>query len=191
MSSQRLELYFAGLGDVQLLESRFLDMGLATPRIAIRGKTPGALTSARTFQWTSAVRGLCVLIVKSVLAHRSQADETARHLVGGRGSLAASLDYAITKQPRWIREIFGDDARDRPFAQSLVVRSNPNRKRPGPVILALNEETLPAGYIELTWNGRPVEACCDLRALLLGLGDFEQAAVSEDGQKPRSTDNAA
>lgn len=191
MKPRRLELTFTGRGDVQLFETRFTDIGSTTPRVSIRGKTAGAFRYAGTFQWTSAVRALCILVVKSVVAYRCRAEDSTRHLVGTRGSLAASLDYAITKQPQWIRAIFGADPRESSIAQRLIARTNPNRKRPGPVILAINEEALAPTNIELIWDGRPVKDACDLQALLLGLGASDQSAVSVAAHTALTNEGAA
>ena len=183
MTSRIFELQFAGKGDVQLVETKFSDPALGIDRIAVRGKTAGAFKDAGTFQWTSAVRGLCLLFVKSVLADRHPSSGATRHIVGFQASVAASLDYAITKQPFWIREMFGNDSRGNTLAQRLISRTNPNRKRPGPVILGLNERALSCDCIQIRWNGEIVERADLLQSLLLCLGDAEQAAVSEEALK--------
>ena len=180
MTSRMFELHFAGKGDVQLVETYFSDSAAGTQLVSVRGKTAGAFRDAGTFQWTSAVRGLCVLCIKTVLAHRYPADSPTRHILGFQTSLAASLDYAITKQPSWIRDMFGLDVKGNTLAQRLIARTNPNRKRPGPVILGLNERALPTEAIRVYWNGEKVEQFDTLQTLLLCLGDAEHASISEE-----------
>ena len=183
MTSRTFALRFAGKGDVQLVETRFCDAVSGNERISVRGKTAGAFKGAGTFQWTSAVRGLCLLFVKAALAHRYPSNGNTGHIVGFQSSLAASLDYAITKQPFWIRDMFGLDSKGNTLAQRLIARTNPNRKRPGPVILGLNERALPCESIDIRWNGEKVEQFEALHTLLLCLGETEHAAVSEEAVK--------
>ena len=179
MTQRSCELQFAGGADVQLIEVRFSDAGTTTQRITVRGKTAGAFRNAGTFQWTSAVRGLCILFARAKMASISGEEITAGHIVGLRASLAASLDYAITKQPVWIRDMFGTDALGGALAQRLISRTNPNRKRPGPVILGLNERALAAADVSITWNGQRALSVDILKKLLLNLGDTEHAEVSK------------
>jgi hypothetical protein len=183
MTQRSFELQFAGGADVQLLEARLVDRGSGTTRITVRGKTAGAFRNAGTFQWTSAVRGLCILLAKAKMIELRGCERNAAHIMGFQGSLAASLDYAITKQPVWIRDMFGTDANGNTLAQRLISRTNPNRKRPGPVILGLNERAVSPLDIAIVWNGRSVETVEALKTLLLNLGDTEQAEVSEQTLK--------
>lgn len=178
MTQRSCELHFAGGVNLQLVEVRFADGLAASQRITVRGKTAGAFRNAGTFQWTSAVRGLCVLFARAKMAFIAGEEMTQGHIWGHRTSLAASLDYAITKQPVWIRDMFGTDANGATLAQRLISRTNPNRKRPGPVILALNERALAAAAISIVWDGRLVQSTETFRALLLNLGDVEQADIS-------------
>lgn len=138
-----LKLYFeAG----QLIEVYFKENGTSEERCSIRGKTGGAYRQAGSFQWTSAVRALSLLAVKAVITPLDAL------IQGEEGSLAASLDYAISKQPQWLIELFGCDHEGISYARRLVLRTNPERKRPGPVVLALNSVYLPASSIEVYIN---------------------------------------
>lgn len=140
-----LKLYFeAG----QLIEVNFKESGTSEERCSIRGKTGGAYRQAGSFQWTSAVRALSLLAVKAV------ATPEDAMVQGEGGSLAASLDYAISKQPGWLTDLFGCDHEGISYARRLVLRTNPERKRPGPVVLALNSVYLPVSSIEVYINGR-------------------------------------
>ncbi len=178
MTGRVCELQFIGSADVQLVEVRFIDSATAAQRITVRGKTAGAFENAGTFQWTSAVRGMCILLARAKKASLNGEDMISVRLTGFRSSFAASLDYAITKQPGWIRDMFGSDSRGNTLAQRLFSRTNPNRKRPGPVVLALNERALSASDVSIVWNGQRVQRREVLQDLLLKIGDVEEADVS-------------
>jgi hypothetical protein len=179
MTQRSVELHFVGEADVQLAEARFIDKTTSTDRVTVRGKTAGAFRDAGTFQWTSAVRGLCILFARAKVAKLLGDDVTPGRIIGGRGTIAASLDSAVTKQPMWIRDVFGNDCSGHALAQRLISRTNPNRKRPGPVILSVNERALAVSEIAIVWNNKRIKSLQALRSLLLGLGDGEQAQVTE------------
>lgn len=154
-----LKLYFE-MG--QLTEVLFRENSGEEYRRSIRGKTGGAFRFAGSFQWTSAVKALGLLVARAALSPQNSA------MQGHGGSLAASLDYAISKQPVWITEMFGCDQRGISFARRLVLRTNPERKRPGPVVLAVNHVYLPTSAIEVFVDG---EKCDEnsLRQLIASL----------------------
>ncbi len=148
----------------ELTEVFFQENATSTPRRSIRGKTGGAYRQAGSFQWTSAVRALSLLAVKSVVTPNDA------QIQGEGGSLAASLDYALSKQPEWLTDLFGCDHLGITLARRLILRTNPERKRPGPVVLALNVVYLPVTAIEIFINGRvasPIELI-NLQNALMG-----------------------
>jgi hypothetical protein len=54
--------------------------------------------------------------------------------IDGQGdSPAASLDYALSKQPLWLQDMFGVTPHGKAISKLLFRRMNPDRKRPGPV----------------------------------------------------------
>jgi hypothetical protein len=136
----------------ELIEVGFKDSAVGVERHTIRGKTGGAYRQAGSFQWTSAVRALALLAVKAVSVPEHPA------IQGDGGSLASSLDYALSKQPEWLTESFGCDSGGITYARRFILRTNPNRKRPGPVVLALNVAYLPTSSIEIRVNGKPASA---------------------------------
>ena len=157
-----LKLYF---DRGELIEVYFQESDTSAPRRSIRGKTGGAFRQAGSFQWTSAVRALSLLAVTAV------ATPSEGLIQGESGSLAASLDYALSKQPEWLTDLFGCDHFGITLARRLILRTNPERKRPGPVVLALNFVYLPVTAIEIFINGRiasPIELI-NLRNTLMGL----------------------
>lgn len=142
---KKVTLYF-NFGE--LVETSFVDGISSVPRLSVRGKTGGAFRSAGSFQWTSAVKAFSLLLLKTAACDEQPV------LRGEANSLASSLDYAISKQPQWLAEMFGCDHHGICFIRRCILRTNPERKRPGPVTLAVNLSYLPAASIEINIDGR-------------------------------------
>jgi hypothetical protein len=140
-----LAMYFE-LGE--LTEVIFNDGSSTDARISVRGKTGGPFRRAGSFQWTSAVKALSLLVLKTC---SNPSDGLLR---GFANSLAASLDYAISKQPLWLTEMFGCDQQGISFARRLILRTNPERKRPGPVTLGINQAYLPTSQVQIFFDGK-------------------------------------
>ena len=88
-----LAMYFE-LGE--LTEVIFNDGTKTESRVSVRGRTGGPFRTAGSFQWTtSAVKALSL----SLLFVKTCASPSDALLRGFANSLAASLDYAISKQP--------------------------------------------------------------------------------------------
>ncbi len=166
MARRTVELHFAGSSDVQLIETRFSDLSLNLERFAVRGKTCGALRNAGSFQWTSAVKALCALMLKAAASKFQDTAESDLLLAGGQGSLAASLDFAISKQPAWVTEMFGEDSAGISHLRRLILRSNPERKRPGPVVLRFNPVAAEATDFQIFLDGRQLASGEEILALL-------------------------
>jgi hypothetical protein len=135
-------------------------------RKAVRGKNAGALQGFGTFQWTPAFQALCLLLLR-VRAHAYETGATNDQplLSGEQGSPAATLDYALSKQPAWLFDIFGADRRDRCFARKLFARTNPERKHGGPVYVSLKNSILTPTDILIVSNGIAVTEPATLRAM--------------------------
>lgn len=180
----QLFLWFVCDSEPELSRTRFEHPILADKREAIRGNTGGALPLGNTFKWTNAVRALSVLLLRS--AGDPAAGEQLYTLSGCRGSLAASLDYAISKEPNWLLDMFGQDLNGSAVARRLFTRTNPERKRAGPVILALNHRMLRPDEINVMINGSPCDAasqCLDLAQRIEG--QFIDGSVSEISERAR------
>lgn len=132
----------------ELIEVQYRDNANTGIRVSVRGKTSGPLREAGSFQWTAAVKGLALLIV------RTCACQEGTLLMGEKDSLASSLDYAISKQPIWLTEMFGCDAQGSSLAKRMILRTNPERKRPGPVILGVNQLFLRPSEIAIYSHGK-------------------------------------
>ena len=126
-----------------------------------------------TFAWSRAVQALSLLCVQSKLAHSEGIPTSA--LSGDAGTLAASLDSAISKQPSWVYQMFGSDTAGISMLRRLVTRVNPERKRPGPVEISLKPDLMAA--TEIIVNGRVYDDVEDLRPLAQLLHDDSPAQV--------------
>jgi hypothetical protein len=125
------------------LEKTFFTGNLNVPEIiAVRGKTAGAYKGAGTFQWTPGVKALVIIFLVALARHLKGTKTFLPLLEGEKGSLAASLDYALNKQPEWLFDMFGADEKSNAYLRQLLLRSNTGRRRKGPVSISLNEQIL-------------------------------------------------
>jgi len=178
MTTRLFQFHFAGTSEIELIETCFVTALFDHPRRSVRGKTPGALRDAGTFQWTSGVRALCILFLKGLVSKLSPEEESV--LSGMHGSLAASLDYALSRQPSWLTEMFGTDSQGKCMALRLMNRTNSERKRPGPVAIGLKPVVIFDSQIEVFLNGNRVVSLTDLKEVLVQLGGTEEFATVND-----------
>ena len=159
------QMNFAGGEKPELYETAFKLLSTSGLRQTVRGKSNGAFGSFGSFQWTRAVKALSYLVL---LTLRSSPEEHSAPpmLIGGVDSLAASLDYAIDKQPLWLIDMFGLDSFGNPLICRLLRRSNPGRKRPGPVALAVNLNLLPSSSCVIRWDGRLLSSSEEISELM-------------------------
>jgi len=168
-----LVLQFADTLSFDLWGTCFSHPLLSTVCHAVRGKTHGAYRGCGSFEWSRGVRAMALLMVNALqLKGHTEAD-----LVGGTGSLAASLDYALDKQPAWMSEIFGVDSSGNSLLRRIVLRSNPGRKRRGPVALSVNIGFLPLSAIRIRVGETPIDDVSTLDSICRALTMSE----SEDG----------
>jgi hypothetical protein len=136
------------------------------PVRTVRGKTAGAFPGAAgTFQWTRSVQAFSLFWIKQALQRRAGEAADLPLLSGGRGSAAASLDYALSKPPRWIVEVCGAEKNGEARFRRIVRRSNPEMKSPGPVSLHLSPAWARDGAEFFLWDGRSIESREELEAL--------------------------
>jgi hypothetical protein len=100
-------------------------------------------------------------------------------LVGRKGSLAASLDYALSKGPAWLGEMFGNGVRGQQAVRRILKVSNPNRKRPGPVAISVNKNTVSWDQVRIYWDERLITDVAQLHAMLIGI---EEQGGDESGR---------
>ncbi len=145
----KLTLWFYGSTHLELYRSSFSLQ--EETRLCVRGKSQGSFSAHGTFQWTPAVQALSTLLLRSVYAKREGRDEPVG-LYGESGTPASSLDYALSKEPRWLLEMFGWDDRGKAMLRRYIRRTNPERKLPGPVRLCFSKEFLQTCSIEIVLN---------------------------------------
>jgi hypothetical protein len=179
MSTTSITLIFDCQQEIELIRSEFRAVSPRIHAVCIRGKSAGAFDGLGSFQWTSGVRAVCSAFLRFVLFERGTGIEHC--LVGGQGSLAASLDYALSKSPTWLQEMFGLTPRGGVYARRLFSISNPNRKRPGPVAVAVNNQVFAPEGVTFVIDGRTVTDDAELLALLRAM----------EGQNPVETASSA
>jgi hypothetical protein len=94
-------------------------------RESFRGRSRFHKT-AGSFSWSSAVKFTVLLFITEQIARIE--NEPEAKLVGKRGTPASVLDYALDRQPVWIKEVFGVDKEGVSFLHSLIQRSNSRPK---------------------------------------------------------------
>ncbi|HQH27808.1 MAG TPA: hypothetical protein PLP17_10470, partial [Oligoflexia bacterium] len=165
----QISLYFSSPNSPELSRVVFSHHALGGALESVRGKTGGAYGTARTFQWTAAVRALCVLLVETAAristSHDAHAQSSSAVLEGSANTPASSLDYALGKNTAWLIDMFGETPHGKPLAQRLFQRSNPDRKRPGPAAVSLNLRAWDGAHISVFLDGRLVRAAHELAAL--------------------------
>jgi len=123
--------------------------------------------SVGNFRWSHGVRALSLLLVRQALQrHRDSSQGQLRPepvcIEGKDSSLAASLDYALSKQPLWIQDMFGKTPQEKSISKLLFRRINPDRKRPGPVTVFIAN---PSFEVVVQVDGRLVKCARQLRYL--------------------------
>lgn len=154
-----LSLYFSSSRQTELTRCEFTQRHYPSPLLSVRGKTNGAYQGAGTFQWSTGVRGVCYLALRTILSSLPEGASIQPYIMGEKETLAASLDYAISKQPDWIVEMFGRDKVGNAFAKRLFNRTNAERKRAGPVVVAFNEHILSPANISIALDGKLIRDC--------------------------------
>lgn len=160
---RKLVMHFVGDSSMELFESCFVHPTIGEERRCVRGKRSGAFRGYSTFQWTKAVQGLSIMMIEAAI--RAQAPSAAPLLLGGTGSFASSLDYAIDKQTTWLYDMFGWDAKGAGFSRRLFIRSNPGQRLSAPVAITLNLNCLAFSEIEVLVNFQRVSDVDQLRNL--------------------------
>lgn len=155
-SDTQLTLWFTSEGRVELTKTAFRSPLIDATVVAVRGKTSGAFNTHATFQWTSAVQALSTLMLKAVLRERLSLPKDEPLLEGGKGTMAASLDASIYKQNAWL-DLFGANIRGDSLSRRILARSNPGRRRCGPVMISLNEKLLPASAVVIMLDNQRID----------------------------------
>jgi hypothetical protein len=144
----QFKLWFTSDQETELYKTEYVPEIGDGSIYSIRGNYSGDFKGYGTFQWSLAVQALSIMVLRYAAASvTGELQDSA--LEGEKGSLASSLDYAISKQPVWILDMFGVLPSGEPRIKRLIKRVNPERKRPGPVRLSVNTTVLPPKNIEV------------------------------------------
>jgi hypothetical protein len=139
-----LELHFS---ENELVQTSFSCSLLGANLKTVRGKSSGGYgPGVGTFQWTQSVQALTCLCLQSVLNRSSETQ-----LSGETGSLASSLDFALSKPPTWMLDMFGCGISGEPIVRRIFRRINAEQKLPGPVHISVNQSFL--GQVKIICNG--------------------------------------
>jgi hypothetical protein len=180
-----IRLVFSEGPTFELLETWFTHPLLPKPLKCTRGKI--ADSNDGTFGWTNAVKAISSLCVRHKLRafHASDTSASSRStrtgsISGTRGSLAASLGYALAKEPLWLQEMFGMDSKGAPILKRILNRSNPELKRPGPTEISINHTVISPDSIRIYLGSQLVEDEAGLQDLLRALeGSSEKLSTTE------------
>jgi len=180
-----ISLFFVDKHDPILIKVVYRTSGSSDEILSVRGKTGGAFDTERTFQWTAAVQGLSVILLRKAACSNALQDVT---LSGGQGSVAASLDYALDKQPAWLVDMFGLAKDGSSVARRLFRRTNPGRKSKGPVVIGLNKSLLTTLSVDIVWDGIQITNTTTVAQLLAQIeqkvGTEPLAISTEPGHDP-------
>jgi hypothetical protein len=174
----RIKLLFFSGASIELIRVDFAH-GSHPVITSIRGKTDGAYRGAGTFQWSSAVRAVASIFLKAKLTEDLVPGEPM--LSGEERSLAASLDYALTKRPNWLLDMFGVSANGTSTARRLFKVSNSHRKRGGAVSLSLNLYACPPHCVEIFLDGKEVQRPEVFRQMLANIESYRPGHRSSEG----------
>jgi hypothetical protein len=172
----QIQLYFRSSTTTPpaLIEVAFRRNSASQILRTVRGKFCYVIPAGGSFQWTRAVKALTILLLRAAVHGDSSA------IQGEAGSLAASLDYALSKEPTWLSEMFGADSEGRAFARRLFQRTNPERKRAGPVIITINPHILSSVRINIYMDGVHVTNPATLSVILNQFDIVERADVKAE-----------
>lgn len=154
MRKVKIELVFTqSKNDYELTRIAFDHSINDTTIFSERGRNGGTRSKDGGFPWSSGVQSLALFF----LTAKCSADLNLPILAGEAGSAAASLDYAISRQANWLLDSFGVDKNGISILRRVIKRSNPERKRPGPVCLFLNASCLLQDQIKIVIDNAEVE----------------------------------
>jgi hypothetical protein len=179
----QLILYFSAGSAPELLETRFYHKHFAPwGRHSVRGKDEGAHAGSASFQWSPALKVLAAYLLWCAASGRRSPGDSCPTLAGERSSPAASLNYAMSKKPEWIKDMFGEDSDSHPYLLDLISRTNPDLKRVGPVILSLNRHKLPPERISVFAGDRQVYGAEEIEQMASAI---ERSLKSNGAKKAR------
>src|SRR5262245_50376755 len=119
MNSELVLHFSKTLSGIALERTEFFYAPTAQRLVCVRGGCLPQMQGESTFSWSAGVRAAALLVAKHSLA-----GETIARLRGDIGSAAASLDYAISKEPNWALDMFGTSPGGKALIKRLFCRRN-------------------------------------------------------------------
>ncbi|NDC38090.1 MAG: hypothetical protein EBZ48_08555, partial [Proteobacteria bacterium] len=168
-NNPELTLSFEGGDSPQLAGSIFYHPAVGRVLRSFRGIVPVVSQDSGTFPWTSGVKALCILVVKTKLSALQDPDRAGFVMTGDRGSLARAFDSALSKSPNWLLDMLGTTSSGETFARRLIRRGNPEQKRPGPVLITIHRAALPPESLIINLDGQRLESVPMLERLARAL----------------------
>ncbi len=156
-----ISLYFAPDVEAGPIKVEFQSPYADSTFVSYRGGSSFPAPNAKLFKWTAGLQALTILL----LLHSSK--QAKGEISGESGSAAASLDYAITKEPAWLTDLFGSDGRGNCNLRRILARRNAERKVAGPVTIWLSPH-LPKDSVRIFIAGK----LCSNDAKLLYLAQY-------------------
>jgi hypothetical protein len=150
-----LSLWFVSAPQLELIKTAFRSPLVPSEVTAVRGKTARAYETDVTFQWTAAVQAFSVFILRASAQSAAKSLFRGPIVEGGAGSIAASVDAALYKDVGWLG-LLGGDVRGDALSRRIIQRTNPGRRRAGPVTISLNERLLPRDAISVYVDNQPL-----------------------------------
>ena len=163
---------------ISLSESKYFCSEQSQIYRCVRGK-PNSIPGYGAFYWSPAVQAVALFF----LYQASTETKFDAFIEGEVGSLAASLDYAISKQPNWILDMFGVDQDGNANIRKIIKRANSERKRPGPVRLFMQCNYRNDFRISILLNNLPIKE----QEVLLDLSRNLISQRLQDRQKLKKT----
>jgi hypothetical protein len=167
----------------ELFESEFSCSLVGRTLRCARGRHAFTECLEGTFLWTAAVQSMSAVAIKSKIAGLTRASPQAWPQAAGLSSdstsWALSLDFALSKKPRWLLDMFGVDQSGAPILKRLFFRMNPEKKRPGPAWVSINPAFLDPTDITISLDGVEITTVPELRALLKLIGLADKAPLPE------------
>jgi hypothetical protein len=169
----RLQLVSSG-ASVELSSTVF-DCPLTSEQYrSVRGKIAHGSGRTGTFPWTAGVMGLVCTLLKAKCASllpESDCWLTATGFSSSESSFATSFDSALSKCPNWLLDMLGTDSRGVSHSRRMFIRINAERRRPGPVIVAVNAKFLVPSSIEVELDGKRIETPMPIERLLASINN--------------------
>lgn len=169
-----VELHFRESQEIYLERTIVSSALLPRRLVSVRGKSAWSVASTGSFEWTSAVRALSLLLVQNAITSGFRLE----------GHLAQSLDYTLSKKPLWLREMFGISEGVN-FCNRIFKRSRCEYS--AQIVVQLKLDILPTTGLKIYSNGRLIEGTSRLLAfrdkIVLGVSECSGKSVRKIVEK--------